>query len=153
MNTGEGHGELEVAEICTKEKPCTGLQHQLNRRSEFLIIDSFTEAVIAQSMNKSATGNYAVNDNVSNSGAYVNYDFSDSREVYTVQVGAFKGEVQSKKYKKLTDLFNYRYEDGLNRYYAGIFETSAEARDYMKKMRKDGFTDAFVVGLKGTNRF
>lgn len=151
--SGEGHGELELAEVCTKQLPCTGLQHQLNRRSEFLIIDSFSDAVIAQSLNKSASGNYAVNKNVSNSGAYLNYDFSDNREVYTVQVGAFKGEVQNDKYKKLKDLFNYRYEDGLNRYYAGIFESSAEARIYMKEMRKNGFADAFVVGLKGTDRF
>lgn len=151
--TGEGHGELELAEVCTKQLPCTELRHQLNRRSEFLIVDSFSDAVIAQSFNKPASGNYAVNKNVSNSGAYINYDFSDNREVYTVQVGAFKGEVQNDKYKKLTDLFNYRYEDGLNRYYAGIFESSAEARIYMKKMRKNGFADAFVVGLKGTDRF
>ena len=57
------------------------------------------------------------------------------------------------KYSKLTDLFNYRYNDGLNRYYAGVFETSSEARVYMNQMRKQGFKDAFVVGLKGESRF
>ena len=104
-------------------------------------------------MNKNASGNYAVNDRVSNSGLYVNYDFSGNREMYTVQVGAFKGKVQTDKYSKLTDLFNYRYNDGLNRYYAGVFETSSEARVYMNQMRKQGFKDAFVVGLKGESRF
>ena len=151
--SGEGYGETQVAEICTKEKPCTGLQHQLNRRSEFLIVDRFSDAVIAQSINKAASGNYAVNSKVPNSGAYLNYDFSDDREVYTVQLGAFKGDVQNNKFNKLTDLFNYRYDDGLNRYYAGIFESSSEARNHMKKMRKNGFEDAFVVGLKGESRF
>jgi len=151
--SGEGYGETQVAEICTKEKPCTGLQHQLNRRSEFLIVDKFSDAVIAQSVNKAASGNYAVNSKVPNSGAYLNYDFSDDREVYTVQLGAFKGDVQNNKFNKLTDLFNYRYDDGLNRYYAGIFESSSEARNHMKKMRKNGFEDAFVVGLKGESRF
>ncbi len=151
--SSEGHGESQVAEKCTKDKPCNGLQHQLNRRSEFLIVDKFSDAVVAQSMNKVVSGNYAVNDKVSNSGAYLNYDFSDEREVYTVQVGAFKGKVQTDKYIKLTDLFNYRYDDGLNRYYAGIFKTSSEARSYMNKMRKQGFKDAFVVGLKGKDRF
>ncbi|MGB5323761.1 OmpA family protein, partial [Lutimonas sp.] len=151
--SSEGYGETQVAEKCTKGKPCTGLQHQLNRRSEFLIVDKFSDAVVAQSINKRASGNYAANGKTSNSGLYLNYDFSDNREVYTVQIGAFKGKVQTDKYSKLTDLFNYRYNDGLNRYYAGIFETSSEARSYMHKMRKQGFKDAFVVGLKGTDRF
>jgi outer membrane protein OmpA-like peptidoglycan-associated protein len=151
--SSEGHGETHVAEECTKERPCTGLQHQLNRRSEFLIVDKFSDAIVAQSINKMASGNYAVNEKVSNSGLYLNYDFSGNREMYTVQVGAFKGKVQTDKYSKLTDLFNYRYNDGLNRYYAGIFETSSEARSYMNKMRKQGFKDAFVVGLKGESRF
>ena len=151
--SSEGHGETQVAEKCTKGKPCTGLQHQLNRRSEFLIVDKFSDAVVAQSINKMAAGNYAANGKASNSGLYLNYDFSDNREVYTVQIGAFKGKVQTDKYSKLTDLFNYRYNDGLNRYYAGIFETPSEARSYMNKMRKQGFKDAFVVGLKGTDRF
>ena len=151
--SSEGHGETQVAEKCTKDNPCTGLQHQLNRRSEFLIVDKFSDAIVAQSINKSSSGNYAVNEKVSNSGLYLNYDFSGSRELYTVQIGAFKGKVQTNKYSKLTDLFNYRYNDGLNRYYAGIFETSSEARSHMNKMRKQGFKDAFVVGLKGESRF
>ncbi len=151
--SGKGHGETQVVEKCTKQEPCTGLQHQLNRRAEFLIVDKFSDAIIAQSFNKAASGNYALNDKVTNSGAYVNYDFSNNRAVYTVQLGAFKGEVQNNKFSKLTDLFNYRYDDGLNRYYAGIFESSLEARNYMRKMRKNGFGDAFVVGLKGESRF
>ena len=151
--SSEGHGETQVAEKCTKERPCAGLQHQLNRRSEFLIVDKFSDAIVAQSINKMASGDYAVNEKVSNSGVYLNYDFSSDRELYTVQIGAFKGKVQTDKYSKLTDLFNYKYNDGLNRYYAGIFETSSEARSYMNKMRKQGFKDAFVVGLKGENRF
>ena len=151
--SGKGHGETQVVEKCTKQEPCTGLQHQLNRRAEFLIVDKFSDAIIAQSFNKAASGNYALNDKVTNSGAYVNYDFSNNRAVYTVQLGAFKGEVQNNKFSKLTDLFNYRYDDGLNRYYAGIFESSIEARNYMRKMRKNGFGDAFVVGLKGESRF
>ena len=151
--SSEGHGETQVAEVCTKAKPCSGLQHQLNRRSEFLIVDKFSDAIVAQSINKLASGTYAVNDKVSNSGAYLNYDFSNGSKVYTVQVGAFKGKVQTDKYSQLTDLFNYKYDDGLNRYYAGIFETSSEARSYLRKMKTQGFKDAFVVGLKGKDRF
>ena len=151
--SGEGHGENQVAEKCTKQDPCNSLRHQLNRRSEFLIVDNISDVIIAKSTNKVRSGNYATSDKVPNSGLYVNYDFSDDREVFTVQIGAFKGKVQNDIYSKLTDLFNYRYDDGLNRYYAGIFESSSDAKIYLEKIKNKGFKDAFVVGLKGTNRF
>jgi len=60
--------------------------------------------------------------------------------------------VQTNKFSKLTNLFNHQYNDGLNRYFAGIFETSTEARNYMKLLRKKGFEGAFVIGLKGNER-
>ena len=88
----------------------------------------------------------------SNSGQYVNYNFYEDKEVYTVQIGAFKGKVQTDKFSKLTTLFNHRYDDGLNRFYSGVFETSEKARSHMRLMRKNGYQGAFVVGLKGENR-
>jgi len=81
------------------------------------------------------------------------YDFNSEKQVYTVQIGAFLGNAQTEKYVKLTGLFNYRYFDGFNRYYSGIFESRLEAINYMKLLKKNGYTDAFVVGLKGENRF
>lgn len=146
-------GELRPAEKCTKESPCSGFQHQLNRRSEFSIIDKASDQIIVKSENRKNDLKQEENSYTSNSGLFMNYNFYEEKEVYTVQVGAFKGKVQTDKYSKLTDLFNHRYDDGLNRYYSGIFETSAEARDHMRSMRKNGYTGAFVVGLKGEARF
>ena len=146
-------GERRPAEKCSKESPCSGFQHQLNRRSEFSIINKSSDEVIAKSVNRKNTMNQKEDSYTSNSGLFMNYNFYEDTKVYTVQIGAFKGQVQTNKYSKLTDLFNHRYDDGLNRYYSGIFETSIEARNHMKLMRKNGYVGAFVVGLKGEDRF
>ena len=112
-----------------------------------------SDEVIVKSVNRKNTMNQKEDSYTSNSGLFMNYNFYEDTQVYTVQIGAFKGQVQTDKYSKLTDLFNHRYDDGLNRYYSGIFETSIEARNHMKRMRKNGYVGAFVVGLKGENRF
>jgi len=55
--------------------------------------------------------------------------------------------------KLLNNSFSHQYGDGLNRYYSGIFKTYLEAQDYTKIMKEKGYQDAFVVGLKGKERF
>jgi len=150
--SGKGFGESQVVERCTEAKPCNGLQHQLNRRSEFYLRDPETDAIVFRSRNRTPSlrdekGMYA-----SNSGMYMNYNFYADDQVYTVQVGAFKGKIQTDKYSKLKTLFNHRYDDGLNRYYSGTFESAEAARAHLKEMRAQGFTDAFVVKLEGEQR-
>ncbi len=81
------------------------------------------------------------------------YDFNSDKKVYTVQIGAFLRNGQTDKYLNLTSLFNHQYDDGFNRYYSGIFESYSEAKNYLKLMKKDGYDDAFVVGLNGEKRF
>ncbi len=81
------------------------------------------------------------------------YDFNSNNQVYTVQIGAFLQNAQTNKYVNLTSLFNHLYDDRFNRYYSGVFESYAEAVNYLKLMKKDGYDDAFVVGLKGEKRF
>jgi len=81
------------------------------------------------------------------------YDFSSDNKVYTVQIGAFQGIVITEQYKLLSDSFNHQYDDGLNRYFSGIFKTYLEAQNHTKLMKKKGYNDAFVVGLKGNDRF
>ena len=91
---------------------------------------------------------------VANSGAFVNYNFSreNTTVVYTAQIGAFQGDVQSNKFDKLNNLFNHRYDDGLNRYFSGKFKTPEEAREYANTLKKRGFEGVFIVGLKGDSR-
>ena len=85
--------------------------------------------------------------------AYSNYNFNGDTEVWTVQIGAFKKKVDMKKFEKLDNVFNTNYGDGFNRYFAGVFTSTKEAQSYMKQMRQNGFDGAFVVGLKGQDRF
>jgi len=150
--SGKGYGELKLFEKCQNGVPCTSLQHQLNRRSEFIIIKNNLKNITFKS-NNITSDNYLKTDKfATNSGAFINYNFDTNTEVYTVQIGAFKGGLQTDKFSKLSNLFNHKYNDGFNRYFAGIFETSTEARNYMKLLIKKGYEGAFVLGLKGNDR-
>ena len=81
------------------------------------------------------------------------YDFDSSSVIYTVQIGAFVQQVKTGTYDESSDLFNYRYDDGYNRFYSGVFSTVEEANAHMMQMKNDGYRDAFVLGLEGTKRF
>ena len=81
------------------------------------------------------------------------YDFNSSNVVYTVQIGAFVQKVKTGTYDESSGLFNYRYDDGYNRFYSGVFSTVEEATNHMEQMKKDGYQDSFVLGLEGTKRF
>jgi hypothetical protein len=81
------------------------------------------------------------------------YDFDQNDVMYTVQIGAFRENVKTGTYTDSAGLFNHRYEDGFNRFYSGVFKSEKEALSHLKKMKKDGYQDAFVLGLKGSERF
>ena len=81
------------------------------------------------------------------------YDFNKENIMYTVQIGAFQENVKTGTYTDSAGLFNHRYEDGFNRFYSGVFESNKEALAHLKKMKKDGYKDAFVIGLKGLSDF
>ena len=81
------------------------------------------------------------------------YNFDSEQIVYTVQVGAFLQNVRAGSFKSSSGLYNYQYNDGYNRFYSGVFQTEEEALAHLAKMQGDGFEDAFVLGLKGKNRF
>lgn len=81
------------------------------------------------------------------------YNFKSDNQVFTVQIGAFKGKAQTNKYNFKSGYFNHLYNDGFNRYYSGVFKTRMEAMNYLKQLRDNGYQDAYVVGLRGENRF
>jgi hypothetical protein len=81
------------------------------------------------------------------------YDFSKNNVVYTVQIGAFLENVKTGTYGDSSGLFNHRYDDGYNRFYSGVFDSNEEALAHLEQMKKDGYNDAFVLGLKGKMRF
>lgn len=153
--SGKGYGESQLVNNCTNGVRCKVHQHQLNRRSEFIVVKNAGGGAIVKSSDILDTSEFVTGRPGSNSGTFVNYDFNSANKtvVYTVQIGALRGRVQSTKYDRLTDLFNHRYKDGFNRYFSGMFSTPTEARNYMKRLRQRGFEGAFVVGLKGETRF
>ena len=152
--SGNGFGEEQLAENCSSKINCTEFQHQLNRRSQFIFTNT-PEDITIKSYNRLFSDGYNSKESLANSGVFINYNFdSNNTDVtYTVQIGAFKGNVQSNKFNKLTNLFNHRYDDGYNRYFVGKFNSSDEARSYAKLLKKSGFEGAFLVGLKGDTRF
>ncbi len=81
------------------------------------------------------------------------YDFSSTKVIYTVQIGAFVEKVKTGTYDESSGLFNYRYDDGYNRFYSGVFSTIEEANAHMMQMKNDGYQDSFVLGLEGEKRF
>ena len=81
------------------------------------------------------------------------YNFNSTIKVYTVQVGAYRENVQAHNFVHLTHVFTHKYADGLQRYYTGVFESSSEARAYLELVKKQGHNDAFIVGLHGEDRF
>ena len=83
----------------------------------------------------------------------VAYDFNNDNIVYTVQIGAFMENVKTGTYEDSSGLFNHRYDDGYNRFYSGVFDSNKEAIAHMEQMKKDGYKDAFVLGLEGEKRF
>jgi hypothetical protein len=81
------------------------------------------------------------------------YDFNSTKVIYTVQIGAFVEKVKTGTYDESSGLFNYRYDDGYNRFYSGTFATIEEANAHMMQMKNDGYKDSFVLGLEGKKRF
>ncbi|UCE93675.1 MAG: SPOR domain-containing protein [Flavobacteriaceae bacterium] len=81
------------------------------------------------------------------------YDFEGNKKVFTVQIGAFKGKAQEEKFTRVSNLFDHAYQDGFQRYYSGIFNSHEEALDHLKTLIKEGYEDAYIVRLKGEERF
>lgn len=81
------------------------------------------------------------------------YNFESNNVIYTVQIGAFVKKVKTGTYDESSGLYNYRYDDGYNRFYSGVFSTVEEANAHMMQMKNDGYRDAFVLGLEGKKRF
>ena len=81
------------------------------------------------------------------------YDFKSESVAYTVQIGAFMGNVKTDIHEDSSILFNHLYDDGYNRFYSGVFKSNKEALIHLEQMIKDGHKDAFVLGLEGKKRF
>ena len=158
--SGRGYGESQLVNNCSNGVNCSEEEHALNRRSEFIILnenetpEDIRKEIIASSKKKNSLNPRTTSklNNESNLGTDI-YDFENStREVYTVQISATR-QNSNLKFSNVTDVFSYSYKDGYKRFYSKIFDTRTEANAYKIQMREAGFKGAFVVGLKGKDRF
>lgn len=67
--------------------------------------------------------------------------------VFKVQIGAFKNKDLS-KYLKTTENFTGDVEDGLKKYYLGVFRDYWEADTFKKYLREMGVSEAWIVSFK-----
>ena len=74
----------------------------------------------------------------------------DSQEIiYTVQLGAFKKDPKEGHFDRVENLFSQSYNDGMTRFFTKLFKSVGDAVTYRDRMRKEGYPDAFVLGLDG----
>jgi len=160
--TGKGYGETQLVNHCANNVDCTEEEHALNRRSEFIILNkNETPEELRKSLAKkynqkidqrerNTTKAKAVSRSRANSLAG-SYDFESDEEVYTVQVGAFKNIIENRF--DVQDLFYNEYNDGFVRYFSGVFNSREEALKHKTFLLSKGFEGAFIVGLRGNERF
>jgi len=155
--TGKGYGETQLINGCDNNTDCSEEEHQLNRRSEFIILN---ENETPQEMRKEIVvrSNERVNKKSKASEKMIttgNYDFENPnpKEIFTVQVVAGSSKNPVINYKSLSSIFHYSYKDGYRRYFSGQFKTREQADAYKLELRNRGFDGAFVVGLRGKERF
>ncbi|HMT30059.1 MAG TPA: N-acetylmuramoyl-L-alanine amidase [Bacteroidia bacterium] len=78
----------------------------------------------------------------------------DGRVFYTIQVGATanatpKDEIKFNKVPKIRKLIG---DDGMTRFYSGIFDDIEAARKSLDELKKSGFKDAFICAFSGAKR-
>ena len=70
--------------------------------------------------------------------------------VFRVQLGAYSSTLSNKIFEGLPKMFSYTSnEDGITRYFSGVFSSYMEAAKHRVNMVEEGFEDAFIVSLIG----
>ncbi len=65
--------------------------------------------------------------------------------VYSIQIGAFRGKVDEVFYQKFSPVLKEALKDGLNRYTVGVFNNPILAKKALEEVRALGYNDAFIV--------
>ena len=67
--------------------------------------------------------------------------------VYKIQLGAFAKALPVSTFKGLTPLSGEKLENGVTKYYAGLFRLYGDADDALRKVREYGFKDAYIIAF------
>lgn len=74
------------------------------------------------------------------------------KNVYRIQLGAFKTDLDKNIYANVPDIVAVEFSDGITRYYHGSFKTYEEAASAKIAMLGEGFDDAWVVTFRNGER-
>ncbi len=80
-----------------------------------------------------------------------NWPYGDNVS-YRVQLGAFTKAANEKVFKDVPNMLAIQGEDGFMRYYTGTYNSYKEAAAVKIDMVELGFSDAYVVALKGGSK-
>lgn len=112
---------------------------------EMININSFYETleneIIASIYSEGETIS-ELNPNISKSDYYSNTD-----GYFTIQVGAFKSNINMNSFKNLENINIFYGNDKFARVTVGSFETEKDAEEYLKDIKKLGYKQAFVRPL------
>jgi len=67
--------------------------------------------------------------------------------VYKIQVGAFSKPLPENAFKGLTPLSGEKLENGVTKYYVGLFRRFTDADEALRKVHEYGFKDAYIVAF------
>lgn len=81
-----------------------------------------------------------------------NAHVKNEKTLVRVQLGAFKQKLSKNIFKGIDDLVTIHGEDGLTRYYTGVFTDMNEAAKHKVNMLMKGFNGAFLVAFKNGKR-
>ena len=152
--SGKGYGETQLINHCENNVPCSEQEHQLNRRSEFIILnDNETPEELRKNISKRQLESQQIKDKTENNKLTTTYDFTGNEIYYTVQIAAVNKNNPLVRFNEVSSVFNHVYPDGLRRYFSKLFKTREEADQYKMVVREAGIQGAFVVGIQGQNRF
>ena len=66
---------------------------------------------------------------------------------YKIQLGAFSRTLSANTFKGLTPISGEKLENGVTKYYVGLFWRYSDADDALRKVREYGFKDAFIAAF------
>lgn len=85
-------------------------------------------------------------------GFEVNASEDDEQVLWRVQVGAFRYKMSYNIFSAIEDVIIIYGEDGLTRYFSGVYQGRADAEIYREILHNSGFNDAFLAAFKGGDR-
>lgn len=78
---------------------------------------------------------------------YLKQDITDPLNIdfyYTIQLVATKTPVELEYFKNIEDIMLVKSKDGLHKYSSGMFTDKNSAEEFLEKIKKQGFKDAFL---------